>query len=143
MFALVVPFWDLYGADVDINTRDSNKTEVVNDASYSHFFIFQFFLQHFHFFTLLIAPSSSSLLPPRPSFLLLPPSSSSLFLFCLAGSKSFRIRKKHVSLILIKKRYQRTDGTTDGPTRPLIEIRGRILNSRISVNGQRFPMPPY
>ena len=127
MFALVVPFWDLYGADVDINTRDSNKTEVVNDASYSHFFIFQFFLQHFHFFTLFVAPSSSSLLPPCPSFLHLPASSSSLFLFRLAVYKSFRIRKNHFSLILIK--TLQTDGRTNGWTdkASYIEIQGRIL----------------
>ena len=38
-------------------------------------FSFFIFLQLFHLFTLLVAPSSSSLLPPRPSFLLLPLSS--------------------------------------------------------------------
>ena len=58
-------------------------------------FSFFIFLQLFHFFTLLIAPSSSSsLLPPRPSFLLVPPSSLFLFLPRLALSQSLRIHKR-------------------------------------------------
>ena len=86
-----------------------------------------FFLQLFHFFTLLIAPStsllpqrpsfllvhpsSSSLLPPRPSFLLVPPTSSSLFLPRPALSESFRIRKWPFFIDLDE---SVTDGRTNG-----------------------------
>ena len=83
-------------------------------------FSFFIFLQLFHFFTLLVAPSSSSLLPPCPSFLLAPPSS----LFLLPPSSSFFLVqhclnhlesiKGHFSSILTK--ASRTNGRTNGRT---------------------------
>ena len=94
-----------------------NKTAGVNDASSSHFFLFHFFLQLFHFFTLLVAPSSSSLLPPRPSFLLVPPSSLFLFLPRPALSQSLRIHKRPFFIKFDESVTNgRTDRRTDGPT---------------------------
>ena len=105
---------------------ETNKTEVVNDASLSNFFIFHFFFHFFHFFTLLVAPSSLSLLPrsssllvappssllPRRSFLAVGPSSSSLLptLFI-----SFRICKSRYFIkfdesVTNRRTNQRTDG---------------------------------
>ena len=95
-------------AGVEMN-RVKNKTAGVNDASSSHFFIF-------HFFSL-----SSSLFPPHPSSLSLPRP---------APSKSFKLKsvKGHFSSILTKALPTdgRTNQPTDGRTRPLIEMRGRI-----------------
>ena len=93
-------------------------------------FSFFIFLQLFHFFTLLIAPSSTSFLPPCPSFLLVPPSSSSLlphrpsflldplsssslFLLRSALSKSFE-NPKHP--FFTKFDESATDGPTNQPT---------------------------
>ena len=76
-------------------------------------FSFFIFLQLFHFFTLLVAPSSSSLLPPRPSFLLVPPSSLFLFLPRPALSQSLRIHKRPFFIEFDK---SVTDGPTNGPT---------------------------
>ena len=116
-FAVVLEVpWDLYeivrwsaGSLVCLSARPyQNKTQrstMRPQATFS-FFIF---LQLFHFFTLLVAPSSSSLLPPRPSFLLVPPSSFVLFLPRPALPQSI---KGHFSSILTK--AQRTDGPTDG-----------------------------
>ena len=76
-------------------------------------FSFFIFLQLFHFFTLLVAPSSSSLLPPRPSFLLVPPSSLFLFLPRPALSQSLRFHKRP---IFIEFDESVTDRPTDGRT---------------------------
>ena len=92
-------------------------------------FSFFIFLQLFHFFTLLVAPSSFlliapsswSLLPPRPSFFLVQ--------HCL---NHFESVKGHFSSIWTKalptdqRTNQRTNQRTDGRTRPHIEMRGRI-----------------
>ena len=107
-----------------------NKTRRSTMRPQATFSFFNFFLQLFHFFTLLNAPPStsllslrpsflfvhpysSSLLPPRPSFLLVPPSSLSLFLPRPALSKSFRIRKWPFFIDLDE---SVTDRRTDGPT---------------------------
>ena len=123
----------------------SEQDPEVNDASSSHFFIFHFFYNFFIFSLsssllpprrsfLPVPPSSSSLIPPRPSILLVLPSSSSLlpprpsfFLVqhCLNHLESVN---GHFSSIWTKAlpTDQRTNGRTDGLTRPLIEMRGRI-----------------
>ena len=89
-----------------------------NHASSSHLESFFIFLQLFHFFTLLVAPSSSSLLPPRPSFLLVPLSSLSLFLPRPELSESFRIRKRPFFTEFDESvTDRRTDGPTDRPTK--------------------------
>ncbi len=84
-----------------------------------HFFIFFIFLQLFHFFTLLVAPSSSPLFPPRPSFLLVPPSSLFLFLPRPTLPQSLRIHKRPFFIdfdesVTDGRTDQRTDGRTDG-----------------------------
>ena len=97
-------------------------------------FHFSFFLQLFHFFALIVALLSSSLLPAHsscPSFLLVPPPSSSLFLTRPAPSESFRIRKRPFFIdfdesVTDQPTNGRTNQRTDGRTRPLIEMRGRI-----------------
>ena len=76
-------------------------------------FSFFIFLQLFHFFTFLVAPSSSSLLPPRPSFLLVPPSSLFLFLPLPVLSRSLRIPKRP---FFIGFDESVTDRPTDQPT---------------------------
>ena len=82
-------------------------------------FSFFIFLQLFHFFTLLVAPSSSSLLPPRPSFLLVPPSSLFLFLPRPALSQSLRIHKRPFFIEFDESvTDQPTDQRTDGRTNP-------------------------
>ena len=87
-------------------------------------FSFFIFLQLFHFFTLLVAPSSSSLLPPRPSFLLVPLSSLSLFPPCPSFflvqncQKHLEFVKGHFSSILTKAlpTNQRTNQPTNRRT---------------------------
>ena len=79
-------------------------------ATFSFFIV----LQLLHCLTLFVAPSSSSVLPPRPSF--------------VQHSESLRIRKGHFSSILTKAlpTDERTNGRTDGRTRPLIEMRTHL-----------------
>ena len=99
-------------------------------------FSFFIFLQLFHFFTLLIAPSSTSLLSPRPSFLLVHPSSSSLlpphpsFLFVPPSSSS--LLPPHPS----KRR-------TDRRIRPLIEMRTHLKRRRRKKKEKEEEEVPY
>ena len=77
-------------------------------------FSFFIFLQLFHFFTLIVAPSSPSLLPPRRSFLLVAPFSLFLFLHRPALSRSLRIHKRPFFIKFDESvTNQRTDGRTD------------------------------
>ena len=114
-----------------------NKTAGVNDASSSHCFFFHF-LKNFSIFSLsllpliLVAPSSLSLLPPGCSFLLVPPSSLLLFPVCpsffLVYHLEFLKVPKHPFFTKFDESAtdRPTDGRTNGRTRPLIEMRGRI-----------------
>ena len=86
-----------------MNKNKTQRSTMRPQATFS-FFIF---LQLFHFFSLLVAPSSSLLLPPCP------PSSSSLFLPRPALSKSLRIHRRP---FFIKFDKSVTDQTTNQPT---------------------------
>ena len=99
-----------------LKTRPSEA----NDASLSDFFILHLFHSPRPSF-LPVPPSSSSLLPPRPSFFLVQ--------HCLNHLES---ENGHFSSIWTKAlptdqwTNGRTNQRTDGRTRPLIEMRGRI-----------------
>ena len=101
--------YDMFKDKITMTINKTRRSTMRPQATFS-FFIF---LQLFHFFTLLVAPSSSSLLPPRPSFLLVPLSSLSLFLPRPELSESFRIRKRP---FFTEFDESVTDQPTNGPT---------------------------
>ncbi len=97
------------------------RSAVLSRASIVHIFtIFLYNLIMIKDSLLLFTLYSSSLIPPRPSLFLLIPRPSFLL---VQHQKSFRIHKSPFNIDFGDKP---TNQPTDGRTRPLIEMRGRI-----------------